>query len=39
MTDEKRDIQKLLSRPYKYGFKTVIESETFAKVTVLLNKL
>eukprot|EP00197_Chlamydomonas_leiostraca_P003843 CAMPEP_0202865926 /NCGR_PEP_ID=MMETSP1391-20130828/6699_1 /ASSEMBLY_ACC=CAM_ASM_000867 /TAXON_ID=1034604 /ORGANISM="Chlamydomonas leiostraca, Strain SAG 11-49" /LENGTH=533 /DNA_ID=CAMNT_0049545817 /DNA_START=98 /DNA_END=1699 /DNA_ORIENTATION=+ len=31
MTDEKRDIQKLLSRPYKYGFKTLIESDTFAK--------
>lgn len=32
MTDEKRDIQKLLARPYKYGFKTIIESDTFPKV-------
>lgn len=31
LTDEKRDIQKMLSRPYKYGFKTIIESETFPK--------
>jgi hypothetical protein len=32
MTDEKRDIQKLMARPYKYGFKTIIESDTFPKV-------
>jgi hypothetical protein len=31
LTDEKKDIQKLLNRPYKYGFKTYIESETFPK--------
>lgn len=31
MTDEKRDIQKLLARPYKWGFKTIIESDTFPK--------
>lgn len=31
MTDEKRDIQKMLSRPYKYGFTTMIESDTFPK--------
>lgn len=31
MSDEKRDIQKLLSRPYKYGFQTYIESDTFPK--------
>lgn len=31
LTEEKRDIQKLLSRPYKYGFRTIIESETFPK--------
>jgi hypothetical protein len=31
MTDEKRDIQKLLARPYKFGFKTIIESDTFPK--------
>mmetsp|Transcript_39690 Transcript_39690/g.88185 ORF Transcript_39690/g.88185 Transcript_39690/m.88185 type:complete len:543 (-) Transcript_39690:865-2493(-) len=31
MTDEKRDIQRMLNKPYKYGFKTIIESETFPK--------
>lgn len=31
LSDEKRDIQKLLSRPYKYGFQTLIESNTFPK--------
>lgn len=31
LTDEKRDIQKILSRPYKYGFQTLIESDTFPK--------
>ncbi|KAL6760136.1 iron-sulfur cluster assembly protein [Haematococcus lacustris] len=31
MTDEKRDIQRLMSRPYKYGFSTIIESDTFPK--------
>jgi Fe-S cluster assembly scaffold protein SufB len=31
LTDEKKGIQKLLNRPYKYGFKTYIESETFPK--------
>lgn len=31
MSDEKRDIQKMLSRPYKYGFKTMIESDVFPK--------
>jgi len=29
VSDEKRDIQKILSKPYKWGFKTKIESETF----------
>jgi len=28
-TSEKADIQRMLDRPYKYGFKTVIESDTF----------
>lgn len=28
---EKRDIQRIMDRPYKAGFTTVIESETFAK--------
>lgn len=28
-TGEKADIQRMLDRPYKYGFKTVIESDTF----------
>lgn len=31
LSDEKKDIQKLLSRPYKYGFKTIIESDVFPK--------
>lgn len=31
MTDEKRDLQRLLDRPYKHGFTTAIESETFPK--------
>lgn len=31
LSDEKKDIQKLLSKPYKYGFKTIIESEVFPK--------
>ncbi|PNH06826.1 hypothetical protein TSOC_006769 [Tetrabaena socialis] len=31
VADEKRDIQKILDRPYKYGFKTIIESDTFPK--------
>ena len=31
MSEEKRDIQKMLSRPYKYGFKTMIESDVFPK--------
>jgi hypothetical protein len=31
LTDEKRDLQKLLDRPYKYGFQTMIESDTFPK--------
>jgi Fe-S cluster assembly protein SufB len=26
---QKRDLQKMLDRPYKYGFQTVIESDTF----------
>lgn len=26
---EKRDIQRMLNKPYKYGFKTIIESDTF----------
>lgn len=29
LSNEKRDIQKILSKPYKWGFKTAIESETF----------
>jgi len=28
---EKRDIQQMLNRPYKYGFQTFIESDTFPK--------
>lgn len=28
---EKRDIQQMLNRPYKYGFQTIIESDTFPK--------
>lgn len=31
LSDEKKDIQKMLSKPYKYGFKTMIESEVFPK--------
>ena len=31
LSDEKRQISELLNRPYKYGFKTYIESETFPK--------
>lgn len=31
LSDEKKDIQKMLSRPYKYGFKTIIESDVFPK--------
>lgn len=31
LSDEKQEISKLLNRPYKYGFKTYIESETFPK--------
>ena len=27
LSEEKKDIQKLLAKPYKYGFKTIIESE------------
>ena len=30
-SDEKDKIQKLLSREYKYGFKTIIESDVFPK--------
>jgi hypothetical protein len=26
---QKRDLQKMLDRPYKYGFQTIIESDTF----------
>lgn len=26
---QKRDLQKMLNKPYKYGFQTMIESETF----------
>eukprot|EP00889_Picochlorum_renovo_P003278 jgi/Picre1/30308/NNA_005672.t1 len=29
--EEKKDIQKMLSKPYKYGFKTMIESDVFPK--------
>jgi FeS assembly protein SufB len=29
--EEKRDIQKMLNKPYKYGFKTMIESDVFPK--------
>eukprot|EP00955_Chlamydomonas_euryale_P033077 347073-Chlamydomonas_euryale.AAC.3 len=28
---EKRDIQAMMNKPYKYGFKTIIESDTFPK--------
>lgn len=31
LSDEKRDLQRLLSKPYKYGFKTIIESDVFPK--------
>lgn len=31
MSDEKKDIQRMLARPYKYGFKTLIDSDTFPK--------
>ncbi|MEW5313251.1 MAG: hypothetical protein WDW38_004835 [Sanguina aurantia] len=31
MSDEKKDIQRMLARPYKYGFKTIIDSDTFPK--------
>jgi hypothetical protein len=31
MSDEKKEISRLLNRPYKYGFQTYIESETFPK--------
>lgn len=31
MSDEKKDIQKMLNRPYKHGWQTIIESETFPK--------
>lgn len=31
LSEEKRDLQRLLSRPYKYGFKTFIESDVFPK--------
>lgn len=31
LSEEKQEISKLLNRPYKYGFKTIIESETFPK--------
>ncbi|KAK2080315.1 hypothetical protein QBZ16_000168 [Prototheca wickerhamii] len=31
LSEEKRDLQRLLSRPYKYGFKTMIESDVFPK--------
>jgi len=27
----RRHIQQLINRPYKFGFKTLIESETFPK--------
>ena len=31
LSEEKVNIQKLLSKPYKYGFKTIIESDVFPK--------
>lgn len=31
LTEEKKNINKLLSKPYKWGFKTLIDSETFPK--------
>nr|QKY14927.1 iron-sulfur cluster assembly protein (ISU) [Polytomella parva] len=31
LSDEKKDIQRMLDKPYKYGFKSDIQSETFAK--------
>ena len=31
MSEEKRDIQRLLSRPYRHGWQTIIESDTFPK--------
>jgi hypothetical protein len=31
MSDEKKDIQKMLNKPYKYGFTTIIESDVFPK--------
>lgn len=30
-TSEKADLQRLLNKPYKWGFKTIIESDTFPK--------
>ena len=31
IAEEKKSIQEMMNKPYKYGFSTVIESETFAK--------
>jgi len=31
LSDEKRDIQQMLNKPYKYGFKTIIETDVFPK--------
>jgi FeS assembly protein SufB len=31
MSSEKKDIQRMLDRPYKYGFSTLIETDTFPK--------
>eukprot|EP00887_Chlorella_sp_A99_P005995 scaffold27.g5995.t1 len=31
LSEEKRDIQRMLAKPYKYGFKTIIESDVFPK--------
>jgi Fe-S cluster assembly protein SufB len=31
VSEEKRDIQQMLNKPYKFGFKTIIESDVFPK--------
>lgn len=31
LSEEKRDLQQLMSKPYKYGFQTEIESDVFPK--------
>eukprot|EP01026_Neomeris_dumetosa_P051271 TRINITY_DN4508_c0_g1_i12.p1 TRINITY_DN4508_c0_g1~~TRINITY_DN4508_c0_g1_i12.p1 ORF type:complete len:528 (-),score=73.20 TRINITY_DN4508_c0_g1_i12:372-1955(-) len=31
VTQQKKDLQQMLNKPYKYGFKTLIETDTFPK--------